>query len=84
MIMPFDFELAIEAEDLKIGEVRTKSGYIVTELSIEDSSDPTYPVSGYIEYDDYPLYNLWTKEGKFSEDSENDSDLIIHLYGNTL
>lgn len=84
MIMSFDFELAIEAEDLNIGEVRTKSGYRVTELSIENSSDPTYPVSGYIEYDDYPLYNLWTEEGRYNIDCENNYDLIIYLYGNSL
>lgn len=85
MTIPFDFELAKEAVEIGIGKVVTRNGYEVTEISL-DSSDPTYSLSGYIEfYDGYPLYNSWTEDGIYNiKEYEHDYDLFIEINDNTL
>lgn len=78
MIILFDYELAKEAVGIGIGKIVTRDGYEVTEISLEDSSDPIYPLSGYIEFDDYPLYNLWTEDGIYNIDEyKHDYDLFL-------
>lgn len=85
MIIPFDYELAKEAIEIGIGKVVTRDGYEVTEISLESSSDPIYPLSGYIEFDDYPLYNLWTEDGIYNiEEYKHDYDLFLEINDSTL
>ena len=87
MIIPFDFEYAREAVELKNTDIifRTKSGHYV---ELRHFRDPyvfggDYFVEGFIFWDSSrhkAVYKLWTMEGKLRNDGlETDFDLVIEI-----
>lgn len=87
MIIPFDFEYAREAVELKNTDIifRTKSGHYVDLRRFRDPyvHGGDYFVEGFIFWDSgrhKAVYKLWTMEGKIRNDGlETNMDLVIEI-----
>lgn len=81
MIIDFDEELAKEALEFGIGEIRTRSGKFVRITDWDYPSD-FYPIRGIVRINYYSEYeSCWSKKGKYSGDEVSISylDLFIEI-----
>ena len=80
MVIPFDLELAWEAQELSMGKILTRGGEEVLLVrdareAIDKEKHIDYPIIGVKLVNDLSFIS-WTPEGIFWIGEENDNDLL--------
>jgi len=78
MTIPFDLELAWEAQNLNMGRILTRGGeevMLVRDVRNDQIEPVDYPIVG-VKLDDALSFLSWTPEGIFWIGSENNNDLL--------
>ena len=78
MTIPFDLELAWEAQNLDMGKILTRGGeevILVRDVRNDQIESVEYPILG-VKLNDTLNFLSWTPEGVFWLGNENDNDLL--------
>lgn len=78
MIIPFDLELAWEAQNLSMGRILTRGGeeiLLIRDVRSEQIESVEYPIVG-VKLSDSLSFLSWTPEGIFWTGSEDNNDLL--------
>lgn len=78
MKIPFDLELAWEAQNLSMGKILTRGGeevMLVRDVRSDQAESVEYPVLG-VKLDNALDFLSWTPEGVFWIGKENNNDLL--------